>query len=200
MSVALSAGLSVASLWVATRHGMHWLVCTCPLSYPAADRRIDTAAIFLGSPDYNMIMQDRAQTAHMSVAPPTAPLSFQRLVNVTDPSMKPFNSMDPAENPFWGKHIFLGLGGDDPFVPLSLSARVLRGLVLGSKNDTLAQQSLEIYEQPGIQHAVTPQMLDLAGRWIYRWTIAKQPVTLPGPAKLPSHTMSAVPATVTAKP
>jgi len=154
---------------------------------------VSTGVVFIGMPDYNALIRQRTSQINFKAEPPVVPNSFAKLVNKTDPSMMPYTSTDPSKNPFWGKHIFQANGGIDNLVPFSLSAHFLSRLVLGPRNKE-ARNSLELFIQPNTPHQVTTEMLELAGRWIYRWEIAKAPTNLRPAPTLPTPTHARPPA------
>lgn len=153
---------------------------------------MNTGVVFIGMPDYNALIQQRVEQMKFAAEPPIVPLSFAKLVNATDPAMKPYTSTDPSKNPFWGKHIMQANGGTDPLVPFSMSSNFLSRVVLGP-DSAKTNESLEIFVQPKTQHEVTTEMLDLAGRWIYRWEIAKKPDNLQPEPSLPTPTYARPP-------
>ena len=144
-------------------------------------------------PDYNALMKQRLSQMNLTVGPPYVPHTFAVLVNQTDPAKTPYTSKNSTLNPFWGKHIFQANGGIDNLVPFSLSAHFLSRLVLGPRNKE-ARNSLELFIQPNTPHQVTTEMLELAGRWIYRWEIAKAPTNLRPAPTLPTPTHARPPA------
>ncbi|PKI84508.1 hypothetical protein MVES1_001826 [Malassezia vespertilionis] len=143
----------------------------------AADPRVTVGVSCIGTPDYYNLMEGRAALNKVPLKPPSAPASFVRLVNATGPVNTPYTSYN-ATNPFWGKKIFAASGEKDPVVSFAYSRSFLEKLVLGPKDDPLTNESFMVYVQPSTKHQVTTEMLELAGRWVYRWGIAEQPTPL----------------------
>ncbi|WFD30937.1 hypothetical protein MSPP1_001963 [Malassezia sp. CBS 17886] len=156
----------------------------------ADEPRVKTAAVLIGMPDYTKLLKGRANETHKPYAPPYVPHSLLQLINRTDPSKKPYDSHNPRHNPFWGKHIFTASGAIDPLVNFNYSREFLRHLVLGPRKSKLARESLEVFVQPHTEHQATNEMLELASRWIYRWSIGKGTADVEPPPKLPTPTFA----------
>ncbi|WFD01615.1 hypothetical protein MOBT1_000291 [Malassezia obtusa] len=83
--------------------------------------------------------------------------SFVEYVNRTDPATKPYRSHSAKKNPFYGKKIFAACGAADPLVQFDYSREFLENVVVGPARNKTAQQSLEVYVQPDVQHLVTDE-------------------------------------------
>lgn len=192
-------------VWGGTQRGMCSQV---RLLTDLDDPRVTIGTVFIGMPDYYKLLKGRTAESDIPMEPPFVPDAFVSYVNRTDPAHKPYDAHSSKKNPFWDKKIFVGSGGADPLVHFSYSSEFLEKLVLGPKRRKSTNESLEIYVQPDTEHRVTKEsaykktypVLDLAGRWVYRWSIAKEPVEPGPPPKVPGGTHARPPPSETTEP
>lgn len=142
----------------------------------AAEPRISVGVPFIGCPDFQKLLQDRARINFQPYGPPAVPHSLQALIRTIDPAANPhYGSFDPQRNPFWGKKICVCMGDVDKLVKPSYAEEFLRNLVVGepdNSSDTgTGFSGLKIFVQENCGHTVTERMVDVAGEWLYRWAI-----------------------------
>ncbi|KAE8260274.1 hypothetical protein A4X13_0g445 [Tilletia indica] len=143
----------------------------------ASEPRIQVGVPFIGCPDFQRLLQDRARINFIPYGPPAVPHSLQALIKTIDPAANPhYSSFDPRLNPFWGKKICVCMGAVDKLVKASYAEEFLHNLVVGEPDQDprtagTGFSGLKVFVQENTGHAVTEVMIDVAGEWIYRWAI-----------------------------
>lgn len=124
------------------------------------DPRIRTGVPIIGCPDYLALMEHRAKQNELELTPPLFPASLRRLVGEQDPANKAYWSMDPEENPFFGKRVLVLCGAEDQLVPWSQSQNMVEKLEVGEQG----RKEVHVYE--GVGHKCTAEMQDRTSEFL----------------------------------
>ncbi|KAF7375079.1 Phd finger domain-containing protein [Mycena sanguinolenta] len=124
----------------------------------AADPRIKLAIPIIGCPDYLKLMEPRAASHGIAMAPPHFPESLLKVIRAKALTALPYTSVGP-ENPFLGKKVLILCGGDDMLVPWTASQAFVEGLETGPAG------SKEYIIYDGVGHAVPPPMVQATRSW-----------------------------------
>ncbi|UZJ57275.1 hypothetical protein CBS101457_006595 [Exobasidium rhododendri] len=134
----------------------------------ANDSRITIGVPFISCPSYSSLMADRARTSFVAYGPPHVPASLSALISKIDPASRPYDSFDPAQNPFWGKQICMCSGEADKLVPWQCAEVFARGLVTGEVQGARSEPAgFRVVLLEGVGHTVTETMIEEGGHWIY---------------------------------
>jgi pimeloyl-ACP methyl ester carboxylesterase len=132
--------------------------------------RITLGIPIVGCPDYISLLTPRIakfppSTGQRELAAPAFPASLAQLVTKDDPCAADYRSHDPAVNPYIGKQILILGGGEDRLVPPKFGEKMFRDMYVGSEG------AKEMIVQDGIGHAMSPEMLERVGEWLWKYGV-----------------------------
>lgn len=132
--------------------------------------RITLGIPIVGCPDYISLLTPRIakyppSTGQRELAAPAFPASLTQLVAKEDPCAADYRSHDPAVNPYIGKQILILGGGEDRLVPPKFGEEMFRDMYVGPEG------AKEMIVQEGIGHAMSPEMLERIGEWLWRYGV-----------------------------
>jgi len=125
--------------------------------------RIDIAIPIIGLPwpSFPVYLKARALSMGLDFAPPLYP-----------PALRQILETPPPAGCFDGKKILSIHGASDTLVPFDQGAahiaEIQRQVESGGKGGVM-----EVWKKPGVGHAVTPDMLERTGEWVWRHALSE---------------------------
>ena len=104
----------------------------------------------------------RAVKSGLPAGPPTCPPSIESL----------FEPKSTDAHAYTGKKILSLQGAADSMVPFSEGEQDIEAV-----RRVIGDGSLEVWQQDGIGHMLTPEMVRRASGWITRWALSEAPVS-----------------------
>ncbi|KAF4614061.1 hypothetical protein D9613_007674 [Agrocybe pediades] len=119
----------------------------------AQDARITVGIPIIGCPDYEALMEYRANTSNIPFEPPYIPSGFSDAIKSSNPASGDYTSLKNT-NPFLGKKILVLSGQDDKLVPWTASKGFVELLEVGEEG------LKEVVVQKGVGHECTKEMVE----------------------------------------
>lgn len=132
--------------------------------------RITLGIPVVGCPDYVSLLTPRIaehppSTGQRELAAPAFPASLAQLVAKEDPCAVDYRSHDPSVNPYIGKQILVLGGAEDRLVPPKHGQKMFEDMYLGPHG------AKEMIVQEGVGHHMSPEMLERAGEWLWKYGV-----------------------------
>ncbi|ORX39252.1 Alpha/Beta hydrolase protein [Kockovaella imperatae] len=126
------------------------------------DPRVNVAIPIQGLPleCHLPYLKARALGMNLAFEPPLCP-----------PTLLPILESPVSDSAYWGKKILTIHGGADDVVPYAVGKEIITGMQKKAQPG-----DVEIVILPGIEHTVTPEMVQHSAAWVYKWAISRERV------------------------